>query len=164
MKFSDPLRCSLSAESVISEQVSCLTLEMIEIRICWEAFYWHDELPFVCPRSALRGESKFGKSELFRSGGLLSFPRTGCALLRYGDLTTSTSTGLGYTEVVVHLTGKASSVHRILAEPRYVPFMESHVSIVFRKIKNLVCSCDCRIRSFLFLSPANAGEYPKRVV
>jgi hypothetical protein len=35
------------------QQVLRLILEMIEVRIRWEAFYRHDELPFRCPRSAI---------------------------------------------------------------------------------------------------------------
>src|SRR6267143_7084371 len=53
---------------------------MIEIRIRWEASYWHDELPFVRPRSAFMGRKLVRENEWLRSGGLLSFPRTGCAL------------------------------------------------------------------------------------
>src|SRR5258708_17142848 len=55
MRFPDALRRSRVARSMLLQQVFGLVLEMIEIGIRWEASYWHDELPFVCPRSALKG-------------------------------------------------------------------------------------------------------------
>jgi hypothetical protein len=80
VKFPDPLGYSWSAGGMLLQQVLRLILEMTEIRIRWEASYWHDELPFVCPRSAFVGRKLVRENELLRSGGLLSFPRTGCAL------------------------------------------------------------------------------------
>ena len=65
---------------MLLEQVLGLILEVVEVGIGWEASYRHDELPFVCPRSALTGRKSVRESELLRPGGLLSFPRTGCAL------------------------------------------------------------------------------------
>src|ERR1700676_4482171 len=53
---------------------------MVEGWIRWEAFYRHDELPFVCPRSAVYGQKVSSLERFLRAGGLLSFPRTGCAL------------------------------------------------------------------------------------
>ncbi len=80
VKFPEPLGYAWSAGGMLLEQVLRLILEMIEARIRWEASYWHDELPFVCPGSAFMGRKLVREDELLRSGGLLSFPRTGCAL------------------------------------------------------------------------------------
>jgi hypothetical protein len=52
VKFPDPLGYAWSAGGMLVEQVLGLILEMIEIRIRWEASYGHDELPFVRPSSA----------------------------------------------------------------------------------------------------------------
>ena len=40
------------------------------------------------PRSAFRGQKVSSRDELFLAGGLLSFPRTGRALVRYDEVTT----------------------------------------------------------------------------
>src|SRR5579864_1068365 len=55
VKFPDPLGYVGSVSGVFFPQVFRLILEMIEVRIRWEASYWHGELPFLCPRSALMG-------------------------------------------------------------------------------------------------------------
>ena len=54
-KFPEALRGVLIASSMRLEQVFSLILEMTEVGIRWEAFYRHDELPFVSPRSAFTG-------------------------------------------------------------------------------------------------------------
>jgi hypothetical protein len=50
VEFPDALGHAWSGGAVLLEQVLRLILEMIEVRIGWEASYRHDELPFVCPR------------------------------------------------------------------------------------------------------------------
>ena len=56
MKFPDPLGYSRTVGGTLFQQVFRLILEVIEVRIRWEASYRHDELPFVCPRSAIYGQ------------------------------------------------------------------------------------------------------------
>src|SRR5215472_9605694 len=82
MKFPDSLRGFGKAGVMISEQVLGLILQMIKVGIGWQASYRHNELPFLRPRSACMGRKSVREAELLLSGGLLSFPRTGCALLR----------------------------------------------------------------------------------
>jgi hypothetical protein len=55
MKFPDALRRSCVVGGMFLQQVFGLVFEVIEIRIRWEASDRHGELPFVCPRSALKG-------------------------------------------------------------------------------------------------------------
>src|ERR1700730_7254377 len=55
VKFPDPLGSVGRVSGVVFQQVFRLILEMIEVRIRWEASYRHGELPFVRPRSALMG-------------------------------------------------------------------------------------------------------------
>ncbi len=79
MEFPKPLRTAELSCGVLPEKIFRLVLEVVEIRICGKAFDRHGELPFVCPKSALNG-LKVSSIELrFLLGGLLSFPRTGCA-------------------------------------------------------------------------------------
>jgi len=80
MKFSDSLRHSGSVGAVLLEEVFRLILEMVEVGIRWETSDRHNELPFVCPRSALMGRKSVRENKFSDQGGLLSFPRTGCAL------------------------------------------------------------------------------------
>jgi hypothetical protein len=56
MEFPEPLGRCLVAGIMILEQVFRLISEVIEVGIRWEASYRHDELPFVCPRSAIYGQ------------------------------------------------------------------------------------------------------------
>src|ERR1035438_7817190 len=56
MKLPDPLGCSGSAGFLLLEQVFGLIPEVIEVGIRGEASYRHNELPFVCPRSAFDGQ------------------------------------------------------------------------------------------------------------
>ena len=86
VEFPQALGHAWSACSMLLEQVLGLILEMVEVGIRWEASYRHDELPFVRPKSAFMGRKLVRENELLPSGGLLSFPRTGCALLRYQDI------------------------------------------------------------------------------
>jgi hypothetical protein len=88
MKFPDSLGRFGHAGRVVLQQVLGLVFEMIEVGIRWQASYRHSELPFVSPRSAFAGRKSVRENELLPSGGLLSFPRTGCALLRSCDRTT----------------------------------------------------------------------------
>jgi hypothetical protein len=53
---------------------------MIQVRIRWQASYRHDELPFLRPSPQFMGRKLVRKNQLSLPGGLLSFPRTGCAL------------------------------------------------------------------------------------
>jgi hypothetical protein len=62
MKFSDPLRRLWIAGGMVFHQVFCLIFEMIEMRVRGEAFYRHDELPFVRPGPHLWAESQFAKT------------------------------------------------------------------------------------------------------
>ncbi len=89
MKFSDFLGSVGLARRVLAQQVFRLIFQVIEIWIGRERSDWHDELPFVCPRSASNGRKLVRKNELLRPGGLLSFPRTGCALVRSADIKSS---------------------------------------------------------------------------
>lgn len=59
-KFPDSLRHGGVARSVSADQIFCLIFEVGEIRIGREAFYGHEELPFVCPGPRIEGESQFG--------------------------------------------------------------------------------------------------------
>jgi hypothetical protein len=56
VEFPDALGYPRSAGGTLFQQVLGLMLEMIEVRIRWEASYRHDELPFVCPSSAVYGQ------------------------------------------------------------------------------------------------------------
>jgi hypothetical protein len=56
MKFPDALGYCGSARGELFQQVPGLIFEMNEAWIRWEAPYRHDELPFVCPRSANYGQ------------------------------------------------------------------------------------------------------------
>src|ERR1700733_8222581 len=52
MKFAQPLRAADFFCGVVSEKILCLVLKVVEIRIGGKGFGRHEELPFVCPRSA----------------------------------------------------------------------------------------------------------------
>src|SRR6185312_9291964 len=80
MKFTDALRHCAIPPCVRFKQILCLMLEVIQIGIGRENSGWHDELPFTRPESASEGQKVSSYSQLCKSGGLLSFPRTGCAL------------------------------------------------------------------------------------
>jgi hypothetical protein len=49
---------------MLLEQVPGLILEVIEVGIRREASYRHNELPFVCPRSALMGRKLVRENEI----------------------------------------------------------------------------------------------------
>jgi hypothetical protein len=55
MKFSESLGSLGRASSVFLQQIFRLIFEVIEVWIRGQASYWHNELPFVCPRSAMVG-------------------------------------------------------------------------------------------------------------
>src|SRR6478609_801006 len=89
MEFTDALRRGGTMRSMILQQVFCLIFEVIEVRILRKNSYGHGELPFVAPAVRFVPGRKSVRNLNFRQqGGLLSFPRTGCALLRSANLTT----------------------------------------------------------------------------
>ena len=64
------------------EQILRFIPEMLEVWTRWKSLYRHDEF-LSCARAPHgRAQSQFVEDGLFRSGGLLSVPRTGCARLR----------------------------------------------------------------------------------
>jgi len=82
MEFADQLRSTLAAGGMGFDQVFGLMLKLVEAGMGREGSDRHDELPFVGPGSAYsRAESQFAK-RIVLARWTLSFPRTGCALVR----------------------------------------------------------------------------------
>ena len=88
MKLSDPLRYSLTAGGMVTGQVFCLMLEMIEIWICRETFYRHDELSFVYAQVRINGQKVSSQKKIVsvRWTSVLSADRM--RPLRFRDVTT----------------------------------------------------------------------------
>jgi hypothetical protein len=77
---------------MILEQIFRLIFKVFEVGIGWKRSYRHNELPFVCPGPHVEGRKSVRETNCDRPGGLLSSPRTGCALLRSADLITTRAT------------------------------------------------------------------------
>jgi len=83
MKFANSLRHGRIPRRMSLQQIFGLIFKVFETGIRRESSNWHDELPFLRPVSAsLQAESQFVIEVVVEQGGLLSFPRTGRALLR----------------------------------------------------------------------------------
>jgi hypothetical protein len=52
MELADHLRRAQAVGGMSLDEVFGLVLQLVEVGIGWEDSYRHDELPFVCPRSA----------------------------------------------------------------------------------------------------------------
>ena len=85
MKLSKPLRAAEFSGRMLLEEIFRLVFQVREVWICGKAFDRHAELPFVCPRSALKGLKVSSNGLVNLEGGLLSYPRTGCAPSRYDE-------------------------------------------------------------------------------
>src|SRR5450631_2216966 len=79
MNLSKPLRAAELFCRMLLEKIFRLVFQVREVWICGKAFDRHAELPLVCPRSALKGLKVSSNELVTMVGGLLSFPRTGCA-------------------------------------------------------------------------------------
>src|SRR4249919_2263068 len=78
MKFPNALCRSPIAGSMAFHEILGLVFQVLEVWLGREAFYRHDELPFVCPGPHIEGRKSVRKTQIVKESGLLSFPRTGC--------------------------------------------------------------------------------------